>query len=203
MYSTHKTKIYKFSYNAIILPDSFPLSAAQKIKLTKFTFLQDQEKYLKRHYILNNILAKLLEHYEVCYDPNGRLYLRNYDLNISITHSNDYFIIGISEQHKLGLDIEELAYLPNLSAQAQIFLTKEELHYFSRSKQNILVFYKFWTAKEAILKALGTGFLLEAKNLNICLEHMQANFNDNKDNIAQIFFRFEQFENYLTCIAHI
>ena len=203
MYIDLADKIYKFLYSDIVLPDNFYLSKAQEIKLAKFTFQNDQEKYIKRHYSLNKILDNLSGKSEICYDHNGRLYVNNSDINISISYTNDYFVIAMSHKNKLGIDIEKISILPDIMNQAKIFLNKAELDYFIISKQNILVFYKYWTAKEAILKSIGLGLLTDIKNLNICLKSKTAIFNNGKYQKYQSSFSFVEFKNYLTCIAYV
>jgi len=84
----------------------------------------------------------------------------------NISHSGDYLAIAICENGSLGLDIE----IPEIrnSQEAEFLAIAErnfsvaenlELH---QSESIVQTFYKFWTKKEAILKALGSGLLVKS-----------------------------------------
>jgi len=200
---TNSESIYQSPYSEIILPNKINLSSAEELKAQKFINHEAKVKYIKRHITLHNILAKYLTNYKICYDDNGYLFLSNHKINISISHSADFFIIALSKDKKIGVDIEHLEQIDNLQAKAKFFLNEDELDYLQNSNYNMIIFYKFWTAKEAILKAIGLGFLVDAKKLNICLDQMRANFIFNQYSELKISFKYQQSKNYLTCVAHI
>jgi len=82
----------------------------------------------------------------------------NSNLDISISHSGNYLVIGIFNSGKIGVDIELLkdidfrVFRNCLSASEEIYINSGK-----KMKQKLENFYEIWTRKEAYLKALGIG----------------------------------------------
>ena len=82
----------------------------------------------------------------------------NSNLDISISHSGNYLVIGIFNSGKIGVDIELLkdidfrVFRNCLSAGEEIYINSGK-----KMKQKLENFYEIWTIKEAYLKALGIG----------------------------------------------
>lgn len=86
-------------------------------------------------------------------------------VSFSISHSGNWVGLAVSPHiEKIGLDIEENKLLevkdymlPFVPAEQQYIL----------EDNNIARFYELWTRKEAVLKAIGKGFLLEPTSANV------------------------------------
>lgn len=82
----------------------------------------------------------------------------NLNLDISISHSGNYLVIGICHNGKIGVDIELLknvdfrVFKNCLSASEEIYINSGE-----GNMQKLENFYEIWTRKEAYLKTLGIG----------------------------------------------
>jgi 4'-phosphopantetheinyl transferase len=82
----------------------------------------------------------------------------NLNIDISISHSDNYLVIGICNHAKIGIDLEifkniDLEIFKNcLSVSEEVYINSGE-----RRKQKLENFYEIWTRKEAYLKALGVG----------------------------------------------
>ena len=84
-------------------------------------------------------------------------------ISFNVSHSGKHGLIAIAPKGRLGVDIEErtdrrdfdrlieAAFGPN----EQIDLKRE------RASGKFQLFYKIWTVKEALIKALGTGLSLD------------------------------------------
>lgn len=81
---------------------------------------------------------------------------------ISISHSKEWILTGISTHGNIGVDIEDLHPFPLIKGSEIIFLSENELSSF-RSIQNrhaaLDYLLTIWTLKEAYLKELGSGFI--------------------------------------------
>lgn len=80
------------------------------------------------------------------------------NLDISISHSGNYLVVGICDSGKIGVDIE---FLKDIDFQIfRNYLSASEEEYINSGKQvtqKLENFYEIWTRKEACLKALGIG----------------------------------------------
>lgn len=80
------------------------------------------------------------------------------NLDISISHSGSYLVIGICDSGKIGVDIELLKDF-DFKVFKNCLSVSEEM-YINLGKeitQRLENFYEIWTRKEAILKSLGIG----------------------------------------------
>lgn len=148
---------------------TFVLSDDEKERSCSFKFLEDQRKYTLSRGILRCLLGKYLElkpeNIEILYGLWGKPCLHNkFSLRFNLSRSNDYVIYVLSPNYEVGIDIEYLdAQLDVDTLAPNIFLSEYEKDYWHKidKNQNLVSFYKFWTSKEAFLKAYGKGFLAE------------------------------------------
>ena len=97
-------------------------------------------------YILKiNNINSVLKHNE-----DGKPYLENSNIFVSISHSHDYCLIGISAE-KIGLDIEKINGLrQNILKRCY---SEEEKEYVLNSTDQTKAFYEIWSRKESFIKA--------------------------------------------------
>lgn len=104
----------------------------------------------------------------------------------SITHKSD-FVGGVVAEKPVGIDIEKKREThPGLME--KIAGKKEWALVESRSD---IIFYRFWTAKEAVLKAMGVGFngLSNCRIVEIIDDiRLVATYKDNPFNVHQTWF---------------
>lgn len=94
------------------------------------------------------------------FNEHGKPFLKNGPF-FNISHSHRYAVLAVCE-NEVGIDIE-MRETPNERAMERCF-TVEEKNYAAVSTENFL---KVWTAKEAVLKLLGTGFSHSPKNFSV------------------------------------
>jgi len=96
------------------------------------------------------------------YDLLGRpsLKIPYCGLSISSSYTRSSWTLAISPVCAIGVDIEDIVDNPDLSKISNRFFKKEESAYLSQvsEERKLLVWYQFWTVKEAYLKAMGSGF---------------------------------------------
>jgi len=132
--------------------------------------LSKQKRQNFEHSLVGRILAKKIVSNEMLISNNkvhigknklGKPIIKKpcvSNLDISISHSDNYWAIGISDNGKIGVDIEFLKgrnfeTIKNcLSVDEEIYINSGE-----EIEQRLENFYEIWTRKEACLKALGTG----------------------------------------------
>jgi 4'-phosphopantetheinyl transferase len=82
-------------------------------------------------------------------------------ISLSFSSSNAVAIAASSHLGSIGVDIETRRIIPNTSELATRFFDKTEAAYLSSLPDQIreIEFIKFWTVKEACLKAIGKGVI--------------------------------------------
>jgi 4'-phosphopantetheinyl transferase len=104
---------------------------------------------LLKEYNSKNSLADLQynEYRRPCFDCRP-------DFNIA--HSGNIVICAMTDEGQIGIDIEQIKQLD--FADFTDFFTGNEWHYINEHADKFEGFYNFWTRKEAVLKAIGSGF---------------------------------------------
>ena len=95
---------------------------------------------------------------------NGKPYIENSAVNISITHTNKYVAVILHDEEDVGIDIESLDR--DFSAVEKKALSEEELDDLSDERKNEQLAI-YWCAKEAIFKRLSVYNLDFAEQIEV------------------------------------
>ena len=78
----------------------------------------------------------------------------------NVSHSVTHGLIALASSGRLGIDVEERVPKPSLDALIESVMGAGEQADLAGLDSNakLHLFYRFWTFKEALIKALGTGF---------------------------------------------
>lgn len=124
--------------------------------------------YNKNYYkILEKIIEEIYDYKNVKIkkDENGKPYVLNYDIKISISHKNKYLTFAMSNV-EIGIDIEELKEFNHLIMYK--FFHKDEIQFIRNGYYGDLVkFYYIWTRKEAFVKSNNNYKLSGFSNFNV------------------------------------
>lgn len=129
------------------------------------------ESYLVQSSFAHSFLKKKLAEYmgfsedeiTIFKDEKGKPYLRDIpEANISISHTKGAVMVGFSN-HPIGVDIE-CVKLRRKSVESRVF-TDCESSLIDSAKDENSAFFTLWTLKESYLKAIGTGFSDNAKEV--------------------------------------
>ncbi len=119
------------------------------------------------HIYLNKILSELLKREvtenDFVKNQYKKPYLQNSEIFFNISHSQNAFVIAISN-FEIGIDIEENAIELNIEDCMNYAFSEEEINYCKR--EVLESFFSIWTLKEAFLKALGIGLTDKLKEIN-------------------------------------
>jgi len=127
------------------------------LKLKKSNILREQ------FLATRNLLALENSDYKITYDINGKPLL-NSIYNISISHSHEIAAIVISDNSKIGLDVQ--------LKESKIFnIQNKFLNKYEKSNigddPTVDILTMVWTSKESIYKALGLKGISFSKNIKI------------------------------------
>lgn len=168
-----KTKLFytKFSpeNKTVILNEwlSFLPESLQEINL-QYQHEDDRVRNLLGKLLLNEGLKSFgfssitLE--DIRFNSFKKPYLSD-DFDFSISHSGMYVFCAIGVNRKLGIDIEKISPINFLEMKEM--MTDSEWKQIKESGNPLKEFFKFWTLKEATIKAEGTGFFADLDNMRI------------------------------------
>lgn len=150
-----------------------------QLQILKFKKWEDRERSLFSKLLLIkglNIMGQnsyLID--QLKYTRYKRPYFDN-NIDFNISHSGEYIICGISFNHKIGIDIEEVREIPIGDFENEFSL--KEMEAILNSKKSLRSFYTLWTQKESFLKAIGTGLHVPLNKIGIKNEKIEW---DNKN----------------------
>jgi 4'-phosphopantetheinyl transferase len=104
------------------------------------------------------------------YNAHNRPYFDG-NIDFSISHSGTRVICCATDQGKIGIDIEHVKTI-SLSEYPDYF-TKNEWDYIDGHEDEFKGFYNLWTRKEAILKAIGTGFHTPLSSVDVVADSVE------------------------------
>ena len=90
-------------------------------------------------------------------------------VSFNVSHSGEHGLIAIAPEGRLGVDVEERVAHRNMDLLIDgVFGPSEQAELASaRGGDKIHLFFRLWTIKEALIKALGTGFALDPSTFEV------------------------------------
>ncbi|MGM9968709.1 4'-phosphopantetheinyl transferase superfamily protein [uncultured Rummeliibacillus sp.] len=146
------------------------VSKEKQFRLDQYRFIEDSKRSLLADLLVRIELIKNLQ----CSNNDLRFSKNNYgkpiclnknSLYFNVSHSGDYVVAAFSKQ-PIGIDIEKHKNMNYLKFES--ILNRQEFEEIGKSDQPLKMFYRFWTAKESYVKAIGTGLAMKSlKEINI------------------------------------
>lgn len=140
------------------------LDEAEKERYRGFRFEADKLRFLHGRLILREQASKLLDvdpnEISISFNPHGKPLFSNQPLKFSVTHSGNLTAVAFSKTIDIGLDSECIREVDDISGLSRRFFSDAENKYLSRfsDKEELTSnFFRVWSAKEAYVKAAGTG----------------------------------------------
>lgn len=127
--------------------------------------------------------------------PNKKPYLKglDLDLNFNISHSKNLVVCAIAE-FPVGIDVEffdtSINYLD-----FEFQMTNDEFEKIDRSEDRIKSFFRYWTAKEAVIKAHGDGMMIPLDSFEV--SNNEALINGEKFFTREIFIH-EDYHSFIS-----
>ena len=115
------------------------------------------------------------------------------DLDFNISHSNTCVVVALSTSLKVGIDVERVRELKNLSF--KMVLSPEELNLIQQKPD---LFFELWSKKEAVVKAADTSGIARMRDVELVADEAKLDGEDwyltavEMDDIAD-----KQYEVYL------
>ncbi len=105
------------------------------------------------------------------------------ELQFSLSHSAGAVACGVARGHRIGVDIETHAKLPEVMEIADAHFAPEEraLLLAAGAEGRLPMFYTLWTLKEAVLKATGRGLDMPLGDVIFTLSPIRLRFRGQDD----------------------
>ncbi len=168
--------IWKLSLTESNYTNTECLSTLEKNRAQNFFKEEDRENYISSHVFLREVLSHYfpkIKPAEWCFDLNAYskpsiVPNHGVKLHFNLSHTHSYAYVICSKESECGIDIEEIKEMDLSPELLDLVMSKEEKKEFSDSKEEL--FFRYWTLKEAHVKALGKGLSIalstvEFKNL--------------------------------------
>jgi 4'-phosphopantetheinyl transferase len=151
------------------------LSPEERERAARLLRPQDRIWWLEAHYALRRILGRELNidprHIKLGATRSGKPYVAEPkgDLQFNLSHSGADCLIAVAAGRPVGVDIEIGRPMSDLLEVAEQFATPREAKLLrSRSGSELRgAFLDLWTRKEALLKAAGTGLLVDPREVEV------------------------------------
>ncbi|MFM6278571.1 MAG: 4'-phosphopantetheinyl transferase family protein, partial [Dolichospermum sp.] len=153
------------------------LSSDEITRAERFYFPEHRQRFITGRGTLRAILGRYLaidpKQVEFEYQPRGKPFLAakfaSHRLFFNLSHSQDTALCGVSYQD-IGVDIECIRAMSDLESLAKRFFSPEEYEHLRlvSSEEQKQIFFRYWTCKEAYLKATGDG-LVKLEEIKISL----------------------------------
>lgn len=105
-------------------------------------------------------------------DANGKPSLQPASpLRFNVSHAGDFVLIAIANGMDVGVDVEAHRHTDDLASLAASILCPADLERWRAASavEGPAAFYRIWTCKEAVAKAIGCGLAMDFRKLRISL----------------------------------
>lgn len=165
------------------------LTEERQNQVNRFKQLDDKKRCYCAGLLLYDLFGE--KAFNIKVDSFGKPYLPNENIYFNISHSGNYVVL-VSDDNEIGIDIEEIREIPE--GVANRCFTTDEINYLNANYSEVN-FYKIWTAKESILKAIGKGFSVNPNSFSV----LPLKKDLHQINGENYFLNWEKFENYIIC----
>lgn len=141
------------------------LAPAEEARADRFVVAQDRDDFVVARGVLRHLLARYtgsapcdLE-FRLTAEGKPGLAARGAALSFNLSHAHSRALIAISDGREIGIDLEQTGNTVRALAIAQRhFAPAERAAVEGAAAQELgRVFFRYWVAKEAVLKAQGVG----------------------------------------------
>lgn len=143
------------------------LSFDEQERGKRYRFEQHQQRFSSARTILRILLSRYLaitpDEVVFAYEARGKPVLTDafasHSLHFNSSHSGAFALYAFTRDRPVGIDLERIRLVPNLDQLAQRFFTENESTILQALPeiQQQRCFFRYWTCKEAYLKATGVG----------------------------------------------
>lgn len=130
-------------------------------KISKYSSNEKKQQRLDGLTLLSETLKKNnrdeKDIFLIYYNDFGKPFITS-DIDFSISYAGNITVLGFLKNGSIGVDVEQIR--PIDCKQFKDYFTKNEWDILTQNRYANNSFFKLWTRKEAVAKALGTGVFI-------------------------------------------
>jgi 4'-phosphopantetheinyl transferase len=189
------------------------LAAAEQAQADRFHFLADQHTYIAAHWLIRQALASVdglpPADWRFVVEKHGKPVidsaLNRPHLGFNLSHTRGFVACAVSLGITVGIDVEALTRATIESDIAERFFSPSERSIFRGMSpdQQPYTFLRFWTLKEAFIKATGDGLNRALESFSFSLDPVSISFDseDADDPSIWKFFELRPTPRHLLALA--
>lgn len=131
-------------------------------------------KYILRKALVRYILSLYVEmlpcEIDIQKEKYGKPFIGRNDIYFNLSHSYDKLAVVVSKTCPVGIDVQYMKEMEDLSWVKQDIFSEEEFELVNKAKdkkEKKTLFFDLWTRKEAFTKCVATGFTIDVKQIAI------------------------------------
>lgn len=152
------------------------LSEDEVARALRFVFDRDRHRYIvargRMREILAGVLGTTAAALRFSYSSHGKpsLLAASAPLHFNLSHSQGLAALGVSRTRELGVDVEHER--PLKEEIAKRFFSRREVETLRAlpEAEQLSAFYRCWTRKEAVVKAIGEGLSRPLDSFDVTLD---------------------------------
>ena len=176
------------------------LSSTPSDEMEEISFIRSESLRKQRLAVRALLNTMFDDKVYLSHHDNGKPYLENNPINISITHTEKYVAVILHEENDCGIDVESLDR--DFSAVEKKALSEDEIEDLEDEKRNEQLAI-YWCAKEAIFKLLSrynVNFAeqIEVERFRVRGEgELEATFIDKNDDEEEFDLEYMTFDRHV------
>lgn len=155
------------------------LNTVERERAKRFYLEQDKARFIAGRGLLRAILGYYSDveaaELQFSYSSLGKPFLaetyRGSSIQFNLSHAHGFVLYAITLDRKIGVDLEYIKHIPEADRIVHRFFSHQEkadFHTFN-SDEKPTAFFRYWTCKEAYIKACGQGLTHSLDQIEISL----------------------------------
>lgn len=139
------------------------LSEGEVARAARFVFEHDQRRFVAAHTALRTVLSLYTgqgsRELDLGETANGKPVLHGSSLAFNLSHSGTLALLAVADDREIGIDIQHVTSGLDERSIARTLFSPGEIDHLATlaADERRMMFFRFWTCREAILKAAGVG----------------------------------------------
>lgn len=176
------------------------LDDEERVQATKFRFAEDRATYIAAHALkrasLSSVYPLAANDWRFARSAHGKPFILQShaasSLSFNLAHTRGFVAVALAHDMMIGIDVEriQIGKLDQELADRLFASIESEATRSLPPPAQIEALYKFWTLKEAFIKAIGLGLSLPLDAFAFTLEHLTISFDEtvNEDATQWLFY---------------